>query len=179
MADQDSNVTIEVDIKGMERFKGKLNSRSSPIMDKMYIQWAERLRSYWKERFDTWSKGGGAWVGLSKETIRRRKKGKDGTKTASILRNTNTLYKAIDPKLKSPGKLTNKGKNYIEIGYGGPDKHPSVNATIAQVATWHQTGAGFNPVRKIIVNPNARTRKGMEEDADRALAKLSKQTGNQ
>ena len=182
MADDDQGVQIEIDIKGMEKFRKKLRRgglASGPVKD-MYTQWAARLRGYWKEQYDINSKGGGSWDGLSKETIRRRKKGKDGNKTGSILRDTGTLMRAISPRVPgAPGKHTLRGRNGIEIGYGGNDVHPNVNATIAQVALWHQTGAGNNPVREIIVDPDKRTLEGMQSDTDRALDKLSKQTGNQ
>jgi hypothetical protein len=177
---KDAELRVEINVEPMRMFRSKLRDSmsSGPVRD-MYTQWAARMRSFWRERYDKYSKGGGDWKRLEPETVKRRKAGKDGNKTASILRDTNTLYRALHPKIQQPGRYTERGPAFIIIGYGGSGIHPDAGVTIQKVAMWHQMGMGNNPTRKIIVDPDQKTRDGMIKDGNRALAKLSKQTGNQ
>lgn len=95
----------------------------------------------------------------------------------AILRDTGSLFNALAPTLTPPPGSINKFiPGGIEVGYGGGSGHPSGGVTIAELAYWHQTGAGNLPVRQIIVDPDAETLDGMRADMQRALDDQSKST---
>ncbi len=172
---------VKVDLKPLDRFaldirKG-LTMGSGRIL-KALKQWAERYRSFAQERFHKYSKGGGDWPDLAPSTKRRRRgsrRGHEGARVFAILRDTNTLFAALDPVfVGEPGALEEKISYGIRVGYGGPMRHPKGKATIFDIARFHQEGSGTVPQREIIVDPNQSTIKAMAEDMLRAVEELRK-----
>ena len=98
---------------------------------------------------------------------------------AAILRDTGTLFNALDPDTESPGGIKTRIPFGITVGYGGQAGHPKSTATIADIALWHQAGMGNLPVREIIVEPPDTVVAAMRVDMLKALDNLSKTTGNQ
>lgn len=128
------------------------------VRQQVYSKWIIRYRAFVQKRFNKLSRGSGEWPPL------RYRKG-------SILRDTNTLFTVMAPTLQAPGGSVNdflSDKSGVEIGYDGNQSHPG-GATIAQIAFWHQTGAGNLPIRKIIVPPDNTTLQAMVMDMERAL----------
>ena len=184
------NSTVKVDFKPLSRFKDRINRdlRSggqtiggSPINNALK-QWAVRYRAFIQERFLIYSRGGGDWAPLKPSTIRarNRRKGRRGRKSnalyAAILRDTGQLYQALAPEFTGkPGAIEQAIPFGVRVGYGGPGmytkKYGGV-ATIADIANFHQTGAGHLPKREIIVPPDQHTVELMAEDMQRALNKL-------
>jgi hypothetical protein len=133
-------------------------------------QWGARYRGFAMKRFDIFSKGGGDWAPLKPATIARRRKGK-GTGAIAILRDTSTLFRALNPILGQPGQLEQyPGTFTVELGFGGNQAHPNSKATIADIAAFHNFGMGNNPKRQIIVVPDAHTLEQMSKDAERNLS---------
>lgn len=152
-------VTSEISVKipGLRRFHKVVKSGGGHVRT-AFTQWALRYRSFLQLRFDRFSRGGGDWPALK-------------SRKGSILRDTNTLYTALTPSLSPPPGSVNKKIEYgVEVGYEGSDSHPH-GPTIAQLAYWHQTGAGNLPVREIIVPPDRSTVRGMVDDMQRAIDK--------
>ena len=110
-------------------------------------------------------------IGNSRLKITYKKRAKKKLRTASILRDTNSMFTAMAPALQAPAGSVNEfltDGSGIEIGFGGSDSHPG-GPTFAQIAYWHQTGAGNLPVREIIVHPDSATLSSMLKDMERAL----------
>lgn len=89
---------------------------------------------------------------------------------ASILRDTNTLFTALDPSIRMvPGKVYKRGRMTVEFGYGGPSGHPSGPASIAQIARFHQDGGPRLPRRRIIVGPDQALLRAIETELNAAV----------
>lgn len=172
-------VTGEVVIKlnGLKRFRSDVtqNQSEGPIRTAIR-QWGFRYRGAMQERFVRYSRGGGDWPPLKF----KRKRGEK--KRAAILRDTNTMFGALNPAfINAPGQYQEDIHFGVKVGYGGPSGYVKGKsaATVADVAEFHQTGAGFLPVRKTIVVPEPRVISSMANDMKRALIKLATQYVNQ
>lgn len=78
-------------------------------------KWGARYRSFVQERFDIFSKGGGDWPPLKASTVARRRKGRKKSKKprATILRDTNTLFTALQPQFRgAPGAIEQITRGY-------------------------------------------------------------------
>ena len=164
---------VTIDIPGLTKFYQAI-STNSPVLVKTLKQWAFRYRAFVQRRFAQYSHGAGDWPKLSPRTIARRRKGKRNTSHVDILRDTGTLFRALQPEfLQLPGQLEDiNGIFQVEVGYGGPAKHPNGPATVADIASFHNFGMGHNPRRQIIVNPTPELIVKMQEDAARNLSKV-------
>lgn len=147
---------------------------SGPIRD-VLKKWAARYRSFAQLRFDRFSKGGGNWKPLAPSTLRRRRKGKrKNVRKATILRDTGTLFAALDPTFTSrPGQLEKNIPFGITVGYGGPHRHPKGRVTIADIASFHQEGGPRLPKRELIVKPDGKTLAAMANDMVMAFRKFT------
>ncbi len=160
--------TVTIDLQPMTEFREAISKKSAPIRSAIK-QWAFRVRAFWQERFDKYSKGGGNWPDLADSTKRARR----GTGVFTILRDTGLMFAAIGPAFKNaPGQLEKELKFGVRVGFGGPGKYPS-GASLFDIASFHQEGKGFLPKREIIVDPSSIVIKGMRDDMERAIKKLS------
>lgn len=133
----------------------------------VYNQWAARYRSFLQSRFVRYSRGGGDWPPLK----RKRKRG--AKKRAAILRNLGTFFHVLDPAFKSnPGQLQKEIPNGVRVGFGGPDRHPETDMTVARLAEIHHFGLGHMPERQIIVDPSDEVQRGMVTDVERYWSKV-------
>lgn len=174
--------TINIDLSGLENFQSdidsQLNSSNGPVNDALKL-WAIRYRSYIQLRFDTFSRGGGNWRDLSPATKKARRGNKKAkSRTFAILRDTGTLFAALNPVFSgAPGALQEAIPFGIRVGYGGPQtyqKGAGKGATIADVASFHQNGAEPRlPKREIIVAPDDSLLELMSKDMTRALNALA------
>lgn len=191
------NATVTVNLEPLKRFACVIaddlrRSGTGPIRDALR-QWAVRYRSAMQERFVEQSRGGGEWPPLKEITKQRRrgtqqgprkKRGKRGsehaaTGTFAILRDTGTLFNALSPAFSGkPGQLQEDIEFGVRVGYGGPMRYEKgkAPATIADIARFHQTGAGRLPIRKILVDPPASCLAGMVADMERAIERVKKDT---
>jgi len=168
---------VDIDLRGLKKFeevvdKDLRKGGNGPIRAAIK-QWAARYRGFVQRRFVKFSRGGGDWQPL-KNKRRRGKKGR-----ASLLRDTNTLFAALDPQFKrKPGQLQKNVPFGVKVGYGDGGQHPIASASVTQLAEWHQLGAGNLPARKIIVKPDRKTISGMAADMQRAMGRLAERTIN-
>lgn len=200
------NITASVtaDLKPLKEFRQAVGGTANPHVSRALRQWAARYRSFTRERFDRYSKGGGDWEPLAASTLRARRKGKQGTNklggtvarrnkagklvdkagkfvtavNAAILRDTGVLFAALRPTFGQPGQVEEVTEFGVRVGFGGTAQHPGGGATIAEIAAFHQFGTGRMPARPILVDPDAATLAGMADDMRRALDRISKETGN-
>lgn len=93
----------------------------------------------------------------------------------TILRDTGTLFAALSPTFNNaPGAIEKKVPFGIIVGYGGSHNHPKGKATIADIASFHQTGNSRLPKREIIVQPSQKVIGDMIGDMDRAINTIIK-----
>lgn len=172
-------MSVKVNLKPLKKFLRTVSqdlrlSGSGPIR-KAIKQWAVRYRSFVRERFDKFSKGGGNWRPLSKRTLAGRRKGKGVGLVAAILRDTGTLMAALQPTFtRKPGALERNIPFGVRVGFGGPAKHKGGKATIADIASFHQEGKGSLPKREIIVSPSSKVITAMARDMERALSSVAR-----
>lgn len=183
-------ISVKVNLSGLKRFRAEIDrqlgagSSDGPV-NAALKQWAARYRAFLQRRYVRASRGGGIWPPL-KHPERRRGSGKRvgkqvdtaaGTQKlirAAVLRDTGTLFNVVSPSFTgAPGQLQKKIPFGVRVGYGGPSRHPKARATVADIASFHQVGAGVLPKREIIVPPDTATLQQMAADMDRALKKLA------
>lgn len=178
---------VRLNLKPLRRFaaaiRADLRTTGNGPVRRAMRQWAARYRGFAQSRFDRYSKGGGDWPPLAASTRQRRRKARKGrTKGAarsfSLLRDTGLLFAALNPVWsRKPGALQKDIPFGVRVGYGGPSKHPGGKATIADIAGFHDTGAGNLPERQIIDVPDTRTLDAMKDDMERALGQMASITG--
>ena len=108
-----------------------------------------------RERYNRLSRGGGEWPPLSPVTI-ARKQSRSGSRLggeppSAILKDTGQLFNALEPG--APGNTFRDTPDGILVGIGGPVAHAGSTATMAQIAEFHQVGAGKLPARPIMFLP--------------------------
>lgn len=178
-------ISVQVKIDGLKKFAQYFTSPVADPVRKMYVQWGARMRGFLQERFNTYSRGGGDWPDLAASTKEQRrgpaKHNKGKARKFSILRDTNTLYTALDTTFaNAPGAIQEDLENGIRIGFGGAARYQNGKsiATIADIAGFHQLGMGYNPIRQIIVGPDPQTLQGMQKDGDRAIKGMIDESGS-
>lgn len=181
-------VKIKLDLKPLTRLSNTirqdmLGNTRGPVRAAIR-QWGARWRSFSMERFDKFSKGGGDWRELKPATEQRRRKARrkhKGARKFSILRDTNTMFQAVRPTVLNPGSIEKDIRYGLRVGYGGPARYKKGKskgkATIADIAHFHQTGAGKLPVRKIVVKPDPATIQRMNGDLKRGVNKAIRGQG--
>lgn len=164
---------VIINLSGLKKFAGRIKA-GDELSRAITTRWAARYRGFILKRFDTFSKGGGNWPPLAPATVARRRKG-DGSASPTILRDKGLLFAALNPGLNAaPGSLTEHGKWFVVVGYGGASRYPDSSATIADIASFHNTGGGRLPQRKIIVPPSSELQASMIKDATDVLSRECK-----
>jgi len=157
-------LTLTVSLSGLDRISAKA-TRDGSGRTRILKKWGLRFRAFAERRFVKFSQGGGDWAPLKSK--RRR-----GAKArAAILRDTGTLLMALSPVLmKGRGAIEDTKGFSVTVGYGGPGAHPGGNgATIAEIATYHHTGAGALPKRTVVDVPPSSVIALMAQDAVKEL----------
>lgn len=155
---------VFVNLVGLGRFKRSIADPTNPHILKAFKQWAVRYRASMQERFARLSRGSGEWPRLK----HKRKRG--AKEAAAVLRDTGLLFAALAPVFaNNPGQFEQVKGFGVLVGYGGPGSYPEGQATVYDIAHFHQTGAGFLPVRRIIVSPDEKVVSGMQSDMRAAI----------
>ena len=130
-----------------------------PAVAKGWLKAYQRfVRRRWLRR------GNGSWKPLEDSTIARRRKGSNRP-----LLDTGILIGALN--VGAPGNLYRQIKHGIRFGFGGASRHPGGEATIADIAKFHDAGDGV-PQREIIVEPDNATYRVMVEVVRKTNLKL-------
>lgn len=163
---------VRLNIRGLKRFGREVRrSFGSGPIDSMYKKWGARYLAFTRRRFVKFSRGGGNWAPLDEKTVKQRRKGR-GRGRPATLRDTGTLLNALT--VGAPGNMFRRTSRGIRVGFGGPARHPDGKATIADIARFHDAGAGDLPQRRIIVVPDAPTIARMNADAAQAGSELGR-----
>lgn len=178
---------VRLNLEPLKRFaaaiRADLRTTGNGPIRRAMRQWAARYRGFAQQRFDRFSKGGGDWPPLAASTKARRRKARKGrkkgaTRSFSLLRDTGLMFAALDtPWSRKPGALQKDIPFGVRAGFGGPAKYPGGKATIADIAGFHDSGAGNLPKRQIIVVPDSRTLAAMAGDMERGLGQMASITG--
>jgi hypothetical protein len=156
-------------MNGLLRLQAILGTKSPELMRPCYERWGTRYLGAMHRKYVTNAAGGGDWPRLKTSTVYgrmlkakrlgyARKRGMTGE--MSILIDTKTLLGGLN--IGAPGNLFQPHSKGIRVGYGGPAKHPNGNATIADIASFHNSGVpGKLPKRQIIWPPDANVRSYM------------------
>jgi hypothetical protein len=150
------------------------NMRADQAVDRAI---AAKYRVWKAEGRQTEGKFRGLAAGASTRASVAKRKALGLALVVSILRNTGTLFAALNPVFtRKPGALEESIPFGVRVGYGGPAKHPKGKASIADIAGFHNAGAGHLPRRQIIVPPDQRTIDGMVADMERGMKRLVEQS---
>lgn len=152
--------------------------------------------------FNTNSRGGGAWPPLKPSTIRaradaarnngksvggkaapgikaevtkkKRKKKVTVGRVYAILKDTGQLFNALE--VGAPGNSVEDIDGGVRYGFATtPHARRSAKGgvvTVAQLVYWHHTGAGHNPVRRILNDPSDDLKKRMKAAGVQMVQKL-------
>ena len=134
--------------------------------------WALRYSAYLRRRYVRLSRGSGEWDDLANSTKRQRRgarRGSTGSRKFSVLVDTGILKQAVNVGAK--GNLNKKLRDGIRFGIGGNTRHPEGKLTIGQLAVFHHEGNRRKglPARPIIVAPDRKTNRALEQQMVRAL----------
>jgi hypothetical protein len=166
-----ASASVFLNIRPLEKFSAGIRrevTTGSNREDDLYTAWGRRYLAQLRDDFRRNRAGGGAWPPLAPATL------KQGKARIGILDVTGAVFNALRPG--QPGNLFQRTPTGMKVGVGGEAKHPDADATIAQVAVWHNDGAGNLPVRRIINPPDATTTAGIQKDARAALARIAKES---
>lgn len=158
-----AKMELTVDFAGFKKIRASMR-RNTPTRDRILTKWAFRYRVFAERRFIKFAGGGGDWAPL------KRKRRLGARSAAAVLRNTGLLLGALSVSVKSaPGAVESKSGFRVTVGYGGATAHSGGSATIADIARFHNYGAGVLPVRKIITLPPPDVLTLMQQDAIKLL----------
>ena len=101
-----------------------------------------------------------------------RKKIRAGQGKASILWDIGELINVLGAGLSAPGKFYEFIANGIRTGFGGAAKHTGSNASIADIASFHQEDGRNLPRREILVEPDQNVVDDMGSYFRRGIEKL-------
>lgn len=169
-----AETTIKLNLGPLHHLQRGIQSGGSGPIDAFRKRMAVRYLTQLRRDFATASSGGGDWPPLKASTKRRRRgarRSSRGPRTFSILRNTGTLFNAL--LVGGLGNVIRPIRNGVRVGLGGGASHPGAPMTIGRLARIHDQGAGNNPQRRIIREPNARTRAAILADARYAFGRLT------
>jgi len=177
---------VQLDLAPLQRFSRDLQRLQGRALENLKQQWAARYLGFARRRFVKFSRGGGDWPPLAPATVRKRRQGSTGRTAVTpsstggnvaILRDTGTLLSTLNTNLKANRRTVPEG---IEVGFlpQTPAKTrqqgrvvPS-QLTVAKLANIHQQGKGNVPQRRIIVEPDEQTLRGMADDTERAMQRM-------
>ncbi len=130
---------VTLDLKGLDALE---KFTEDPAVITMYRRWGARYLAAVRRRFVERSGAPGSpWKDILPATKRARRKGRRKGARPLILRDTGTLLNALT--IGSPGNLFQTVPGGIVVGFGGPARHPEGRATIADIAGFHDKGAGL------------------------------------
>jgi len=163
-------IQVRVKIDGLKRLRQQVVN--NPALGKAIAgAWSTIYRAFTRQRFYKNSRGGGDWPPLSQRTIDARRKGK-GSGSPAILRDTGTMFAAIQPNLDSNGLLQSRPRPLGFTAFLGGHRTYKDGATLVQVAEFHHKGSGHLPKRTILVIPGANTIKQMATKAKQIALKF-------
>lgn len=143
---------IDITITGIDDIRRKLTD--DRLAQKLGTAWGMIYLSFMKFRFIKFSQGGGDWPPLAQSTKDGRRGNGD---KAAILRNTNLMFASLSAVGFIVLASVNGDLAVINIKLDLSRRYPNGQATVADVALFHDKGGGRLPQRKIFENPDPLT----------------------
>lgn len=95
----------------------------------------------------------------------------------SILRDTGRLFNALNASATAAdGAITVGIPGGVRVGIGGPARHGQDNATIGEIAHYHQRGGVNLPARPIIVPPPQSVRREMSNALRKGISRAMQES---
>ena len=163
---------VEISITyNLGKVKSVLALQDQNITKPIFEAWGTIYRAAMQDRFNLFARGGGTWEPLQESTVKRRRKGRKGSKqaSASILIDTGTLWATLDPSIGAEGQHQVIDSNSVTIGISG-GMHPG-GIELGELAAIHHFGTSRIPARPILVEPDERTRQTMVQAMEIGLQK--------
>lgn len=163
-----ANKYVNLNLNPLRKYRATLRDElmHGKASDNLLMTFGRRYLAYLRDRFRIFRAGGGDWPPLSPATLKQHRP------RLGMLAVTGAVFNALRPG--QPGNLFQRINYGIRVGFGGAAKHPEADATIAQVAIWHDQGTANIPQRRIIVPPDGLLVALMRSDAKRFVEKLMK-----
>lgn len=200
MAGSSDHADLTMEVPDFTQFAYYIDDAS--LKRKILKLWAQRIRTFLMREFLKNSKGGGRWKPLKverKEPSPAKQAQKNSEQVSvskhfenqSILFDTGTLYKALDPNVLNPGaleKISYTGNTaMVSVGWGGPAIHPpskrkpskkSPHVTVGEIAVLHHYGTSTIPARPLLVPPDDATIRGLTTIAQEEIMKVATKMGS-
>lgn len=164
---------VTLSLGGHERLRRAFSGRrhSHRALRGAWKQNGTRYLAFTKRRMIKESRGGGSWKPLAASTLRSRRKGKGG-KSPRILWDSGALIASLD--VGAAGNELEVLDKGVKVGFSGTHRHPDGDATMADIAAFHDQGGagGRPPQRKILVEPDTSTARQMRGDWEQAGQEL-------
>lgn len=159
-----------IDLSPLRKLVDQIAAGRLDALQQCYRRWGHRYEAFVRRRFVKNSSGGGDWPKLKSTTMKARRSGTRKGKGVQILRDTGTVHAALS--IGAKGNHFQLLRDGCEFGFGGTAAHPEGHASIADIARFHDQGAGHLPKRQIIVEPDAATVAAMAEDVKWAINRV-------
>ena len=121
--------------------------------------------AFLRKRYAKLSRGGGEWPPLKPATIARRR-----NKSDAILRDTGLMFAQFSPELQKFTNLRGKKPFSAVLRFGSTAYYPD-GASVAEIMSYQHHGSGHLPVRRLVVPPDAATKRQMAEVVKREIKK--------
>lgn len=169
-----SGITYRFNSEPLRRYAAKIKSSSRGPVRKMLDRWGTIYLDFVRDRFERLSRSGGGkdWPPLQESTITRRRGEGIGV---GVLWDTGTLLGGLSPGGAGNLFRFSAGKQAVEVGYGGQDRHPKAPLSIAELARIHDEGKGDMPRRRILVEPNLMVERRFVDAAADAFKQAGKE----
>lgn len=170
-------VKVSVDLRPLERYVNILATPGQKGFDEVLIRWIVRYKKSMLARYRRNSRGGGDWAPL-KEPIRKRVR----KKSRLILRDSDTLINALTPVRSlspnpAPGAYTKRTSKGVHLGFGRGSRHPYAKHTIGKLAEIHHYGGPKLPARTLLIAPNSKMLRSMQQDVRDVANEIKRRLG--
>ena len=168
--------TVTVKLTGMKKAQQAMQadlrlSSSGPIREAMH-DWVSIYGAFLTRRYFLFSQGGGDWRPLKPATLHaKERKGL----LPFILRATDLMFQSFAPAFAAKPSPIGKDVPFgVRVSFAGGmhQLYPGTTKTVAEVAMYHQQGGDTLPQRKIIVPPDAETKKAMRDRMQEATNQM-------
>lgn len=147
--------------------KRTLNQR---LRDRVMDAWEIIYRTFIRDRFERFSRGGGNWRALKPDTVRRKG-------SSLILRDTDRLFRDLTPIRDNSGALQIRRHGFRMTAFLGAGRSYPTGITTGDVASFHNEGDEHLPRRRVIVQPDPRTLTTMSNKGKEIVVKALNEKG--
>jgi hypothetical protein len=147
----------------LQYLRRQLVQQLDPTVVQRIVQaWTKIYAQFSLKRFKAASRGDGTWRPLAPATI-------EAKGSTLILRDTDVMFKALDPELIDVFDSEVKGARFQAlVRFGENVSYPS-GVTVHELITFHSRGMGHLPQRKVLDDPDKVTTTEMRDVAKKIM----------